>query len=150
MQRGQSASAASAPAPAVSIRCSISRRRCRHSRCSSRYTSRSRGNDRHIRACAISGHLSRDNERTCTPLHPKDGRFDPNSPIDMPLSARLDEISLPPAAQSEQFLAHFALLVAPEAFSRPLKSQKAGGLGRPPPPPPPAPRGVPPAPLRGA
>jgi hypothetical protein len=39
-------------------------------------------------------------ERDAPPLHPEDVRFDPTSPtsFDLVLSTRLDEISLPPAA----------------------------------------------------
>jgi hypothetical protein len=74
---------------------------------------------------AISGGTAK-RETTCTLLHPEDARIRPAScPMPMPYaprSARLDEISLAPAGHMGVFLAHLALLVAPETlYSQPLR-----------------------------
>jgi hypothetical protein len=46
------------------------------------------------------------------------------TPLHLPLSTRLDEISLPLGVPSNPFLAHFALLVPPEALCSPATSLK--------------------------
>jgi hypothetical protein len=55
-------------------------------------------NDRHVRGYS---------ETTCPPLPPEDGDQAVSTPLHLPLSTRLDEISLRPAAQSEPFYGPF-------------------------------------------
>jgi hypothetical protein len=71
-------------------------------------------------------------ERTCPPLPPEDGRFDPTSPTSIGLSC-LTRSRCAQLRKANHFLAHLALLVGPEALSRPATAQNSLGRGRPPP-----------------
>jgi hypothetical protein len=78
-------------------------------------------------------------------MHPIAPQRRPNSPCFMHLFRLVLTRSRPAESRkANQFLAHLALLVGPDALSRPATAQKSLWRGRSPPPAPP------PAPLRGA
>jgi hypothetical protein len=78
---------------------------------------------------AISGGTSKGHAPHCTP------KTAISTPLHLSPSTRLDEslVASTGLRKANQYLAHLALLVAPEALSRPLKSKKAPGWGRSPP-----------------
>jgi hypothetical protein len=97
-------------------------------------------NDRHVRGYS---------ERTCPPLPPEDGRFDPTSPTSIDLLV-LMRSRCAQLRKANHFLAHLALLVGPEALSRPATAQNSLGRGRSPPCAPPSAAARRPAGLRPA
>jgi hypothetical protein len=93
-------------------------------------------NDRHIRGYS---------ERTCPPLPPIAPRRRPFRPHFMHLFRRvLTRSRASECLKANQFSAHLALLVGPEALSHPATAQKSLGRGGRTPP-----CAPPPAPLRG-